>query len=371
MLEQESQSATQAALFESLFLNDVPMLDLRSPAEFEQGAFPTSSNIPLMTNEQRTEVGTCYKQQGQEAAIELGHQLVSGATREELLSRWQAYFQSHPEAYLYCFRGGLRSKTVADWLVKQGLEIKRIEGGYKALRRYLINSLESLVAQNKLWVLGGKTGTAKTHFLNIWRESIDLEGLANHRGSSFGRRPQGQPTVINFENKIAINMLKVNQLSNHILVEDEGVTIGRCSIPLALREAMSNAPVLQLTLNFEARVETILHDYVIYLAEEYAAVVSDNPYEQYQQAMLASLERIKKRLGGSRYSDIQQDLSKALEHRDEDLHRIWISKLLEQYYDPMYHYQLEKKASRVVIEGSQLELTEFLKEQGLSVLNEL
>jgi tRNA 2-selenouridine synthase len=366
MLADDGLSSEQHALFKAIFVNDIPMLDLRSPSEYEQGAFPSSTNIPLMTNEQRAQVGTCYKQQGQEAAIKLGHQLVSGQTREALLEQWQNYFNANPSAWLYCFRGCLRSKTVAEWLTAQGLSINRIEGGYKALRRYLISTIES-VTNTKVWVIGGQTGSAKTHFVNRWQESIDLEGLANHRGSSFGRRPQGQPTVINFENRIAIELLKITDSSSQLVVEDEGVTIGSCSMPIPLRQQMLEAPVLLLTLDFESRVETILHDYIIHLASEFEQTIQDNPYGQYVTAMMASLERIKKRLGGERYRDIAGDMQRALEHRDHDLHRIWIAKLLELYYDPMYCYQLENKADRIVIEGDEGVLTDFLKSQGLTL----
>ena len=344
------------------------MLDLRSPGEFKQGAFPSSINIPLMTDEQRAEVGTTYKQQGQDAAIELGHQLVSGETRENLMQQWQSFIRDNPTGYLYCFRGGLRSKTVAGWLIESGFDIPRIEGGYKALRRFLIDQLENIVKEKNLIIIGGKTGTAKTHFLNRWYESIDLEGLANHRGSSFGRRATPQPTVIEFENQIAVAMLKRTQQCSTFLLEDEGVTIGSCSIPLALREKMKRSPILLLTKSFEARVETILFDYVIDLGKEYDRHFGTDGPELYRHAMLSSLDRIQKRLGGKRYQAIKAHLSDALEQMDLDLHRKWIELLLRDYYDPMYNYQLTRKRDRIVLEGNQEELSEYLQSRELQVL---
>jgi len=355
----------QRQLFQKIFLNDLPMMDLRAPSEFAQGAFPNTTNIPLMNDQQRAQVGTVYKKQGQDAAIQLGHQLVSGAHKDALIQRWSEFCAQNPEGALYCFRGGLRSKTVANWLTEAGVDYPRIEGGYKALRQYLIGTTAELVAQNNLWIIGGRTGCAKTDFVNAWQQGIDLEGLANHRGSSFGRRSTPQPTVISFENAIAIELLKKSQLGKHIVLEDEGVTIGSCSLPLVLREAMKKAPILLLELPFEQRVETILNDYIIGLSEEYIALDGALGYDRYQQAMLDALERIKKRLGGVLFDQLSGDLSLALKTRDLDDHRTWIDKLLRKYYDPMYNYQIEKKQDRVVYQGDAKSLKQYLLAKGL------
>ena len=120
------------------------MMDMRAPAEFDHGAFPSALSLPLMTDEERAQVGICYKQQGQQAAIELGHQLVAGQTREQRLAQWREFAQANPAGYLYCFRGGLRSQTVQQWLHEAGIDYPLVLGGYKAMRRFLIDELAQL-----------------------------------------------------------------------------------------------------------------------------------------------------------------------------------------------------------------------------------
>lgn len=360
-------TAEQEALFDELFSSNKPMIDLRSPSEFAKGAFPSSTNIPLMNDIERAKVGTEYKRNGQDAAIILGHQLVSGDSKQALIKRWTEHYQAHPDAYLYCFRGGLRSKTVQGWMAEQGIEIPLVEGGYKALRRYLITQLEQIVTRSKFYVVGGRTGTAKTGFIQGWQNHIDLEGLANHRGSSFGRRATEQPTVIDFENLIAIDLLKKRDRMTTYIVEDEGVVIGRCSIPLALRETMKQSPILILEKPFSERVETILNDYVIGLSEEYAMQYPEDGEQRYMTAMIEALGRIKKRLGGQRYKAIHELLLNALTSMDLDQHRAWIIRLLNDYYDPMYDYQISNKESRIVCQGDENTLTEYLCAKGLEV----
>lgn len=138
-----------------------PMLDLRAPIEFQLGAFPGAVNIPLMTNDERAQVGTCYKQHGQEAAIKLGHQLVSGSIKEERISQWMAFCKNNPDGFLYCFRGGLRSRIVQQWLAESGMPYPRVIGGYKALRNFCLQQLDTLSSQ-KMRVLSGYTGSGKT-----------------------------------------------------------------------------------------------------------------------------------------------------------------------------------------------------------------
>lgn len=361
-------SDEQRSLFEHLFTQDIPMIDLRAPIEFSKGAFPSSVNIPLMTDDERAKVGTEYKRNGQDAAIKLGHQLVSGDIKRALVEQWTDFHGQYPHGYLYCFRGGLRSKTVHGWLRDAGVDIPRIEGGYKALRRYLIEQMDAIVAAKQWYVVGGKTGTAKTAYIQTFREHIDLEGLANHRGSSFGRRATEQPSVIDFENAIAIDMLKKHPSTHAFVVEDEGVMIGRCSVPLSLRETMKQTTIVILEKSFDERIETILNDYVIGLSQEYLSEYADEGRLRYQTAMLEALKRIQKRLGGQRYSEIHRILEKALITDDLDLHRDWIVRLLKDYYDPMYEYQIDNKSNRVVLTGGEVELTAYLRDKGLHIV---
>jgi len=310
-----------------------------------------------MDDGERAKVGTCYKKHGQEAAIKLGHKLVSGVNRDEKMALWKHYIKENPKGYSYCFRGGLRSKTVQKWLAEEAINYPIIEGGYKAIRRFLIDKLDELTDSFTINVIGGRTGTLKTDLINELDNSIDLEGRANHRGSSFGRRVGGQPTVINFENQIAIDLLKLKKKYSSIFIEDEGVTIGSCSVPEPLRKKMKLAPMYIVEASVNQRVDNILRDYVLHLSEEYRAADPENGYENYKQSMFASLSRIKKRLGGARYNHLHKLMSKALDANEnkssiKNYHRDWIEYLLVEYYDPMYDYQLEKKQSRIVERGS-------------------
>ena len=194
--------------FEALLCADTPMLDVRAPLEFSQGAFPFSVNEPLLNDAERQQVGTCYKHVGQESAVKLGTRLVSGNIKAERVARWKAFHSAHPDGVLYCFRGGLRSKITQQWIFDEsGVQMPRVKGGYKALRRYLIDQTERLAKQLSPLILSGRTGSGKTHLLKKLECAIDLESLANHRGSSFGRQVSPQPTQISFENRVAIELL--------------------------------------------------------------------------------------------------------------------------------------------------------------------
>lgn len=190
-----------------IFLQDVPLIDVRAPIEFQQGAFAQAVNLPLMIDSERQAVGTCYKQHGQQAAIALGHSLVNGKLREQRTAAWLAACAARPEGYIYCFRGGLRSQLVQQWLHEAGVDYPRITGGYKALRNYLLGVLTQS-AQLPMVLVGGNTGSGKTLLVNELADGVDLEGAARHRGSSFGRTLVGQSSQIDFENRLAVLLLK-------------------------------------------------------------------------------------------------------------------------------------------------------------------
>lgn len=141
--------------YRTLFLDDVPMMDARAPVEFAKGSFPGVVNLPLMNGLERQRVGTCYKQHGQQAAITLGHQLVSGEVKAARLQAWVDFTRAHPEGVLYCFRGGLRSQIVQQWLKHDaGIDYPRVGGGYKAMRTFLMQTVEQAVEQADFVLLG-------------------------------------------------------------------------------------------------------------------------------------------------------------------------------------------------------------------------
>lgn len=355
--------------YRQLFLNDVPMMDMRAPVEFAKGAFPNTVSLPLMTDIERQKVGTCYKQKGQQAAIELGHQLVSGQTKAQRVEAWAAFAQANPNGYLYCFRGGLRSQIVQQWLADAGIDYPRVIGGYKAMRTFLIETLEQAVAECDFVIVGGMTGTGKTEVVAALDHSIDLEGHANHRGSSFGKRATGQPAQIDFENRLAIDLLKRRARGQQqFVLEDESRLIGTCSLPLPLHQGMQEYPLVWLEDSFEDRVERILKDYVIDLSAEFLAVHgAEHGFARFAERLLQSLDNVQKRLGGERHARLRAIMQDALTEQQGsgavELHRGWIEGLLREYYDPMYAYQRESKASRIEFAGEHDAVLAYLRER--------
>lgn len=358
--------------YRRLLLNDVPLLDVRAPVEFGHGAFPTAVNRPLLDDEQRHRIGIRYKEAGQQAAIALGEQLVSGPLREARIEAWRRFTLDHPEGALYCFRGGLRSRIAQQWLAETGITLPRVRGGYRALRRFLLSELERFDRYPAPLVIGGRTGVAKTRLIRRLRRAIDLEGLANHRGSAFGRQPTPQPSQIDFENALAIGVLKLRVTAESPwVVEDEGSNIGSLALPLPLRHAMSRAPLVVLEAPFEQRVEEVLTGYIgdLLLAFERHHGPAAAP-QAFAAHLLSALGRIRKRLGGLRHRRIEQQLQAALrhqfEHGDPSRHRDWIAHLLAEYYDPMYDYQLQSKRHGIVFQGDRAAVLDWLRDRGVT-----
>ena len=364
-----ANTAIDTADYRAIFLNDVPMMDARAPVEFAKGAFPGVVNLPLMSDDERQAVGTCYKQQGQQAAIEMGHRRVSGELKAERIAAWASFARAHPDGLLYCFRGGLRSQIVQEWLhTEAGIDYPRVTGGYKALRTFLIESLLHDLAQSRFVVLGGLTGSGKTELLYQLPHSVDLEGHANHRGSGFGSRPTGQPGQIDFENRLAIDLLKKRAQGHvHFVLEDEGTNIGRCSVPLALREIMGQAPLVWLEVPFEERVDRILCDYVVAQHADFVTAYGEaQGGVLFREHLLGSLAKIAQRLGGERYQQLDGVMQAALrapQAGDLALHREWVVALLHGYYDPMYAFQRHKRAERIVFAGDAPAVLAYLRAQ--------
>ncbi|SDU09976.1 tRNA 2-selenouridine(34) synthase MnmH [Halopseudomonas salegens] len=355
--------------YRQILLNEVPLFDVRAPVEFAHGSFPGAINLPLMDDTERAQVGTCYKREGQAAAIALGHRLVSGELKASRIAAWADFARTHPDGYLYCFRGGLRSQLVQQWLADAGIEYPRIVGGYKAMRRFLIDSLDAAASECSLQLVAGLTGTGKTEVLQRLANSVDLEHHAHHRGSSFGRHATPQPGQIDFENALVIEVLQRRAAGfNHLVLEDEGRIVGRCNVPLPLYQAMQQAPLVWLEDSFEQRTGRILQDYVLDMQAEFAVQHPDAPeaaFAALSEHLLSSLLRIRKRLGGERHQRIQALMQDALalhgSQGDVHAHRDWIAALLQEYYDPMYAYQRENKQERVVFSGDADAVVEYLQ----------
>lgn len=358
--------------YEELFLTRTPLLDVRAPCEFQQGAFPGAINLPLLDDRERHAVGLCYKEQGPQAAVALGHELVSGELRDTRIQSWVDWVVRHPEGQVYCFRGGMRSATVQRWLEEAGYPIPRIRGGYKAMRRYLLESLERAAGQASLILVSGRTGSGKTRVIESLERAIDLEGLARHRGSAFGRRPGGQPSQINFENGLAIAWLQLQSgdavpTTEPVILEDESKLIGHRLIPPPLFQRMTTAPRVVIDEPLESRVRVTLEDYVLSPLDEYARFHgTEGAPERLGEELLSSLDRIRNRLGGQRHAQLRRILQDALREQQRtgsaEAHEAWIRALLVDYYDPLYAHAAQRRAgiAPLLFTGTRAEVREFL-----------
>ena len=303
-------------------LADMPILDVRSPGEYAKARIPGAISLPLFNDEERAQVGTCYKQKSREAAIELGFEIV-GPKLAGLLHRAK---QIAPDkrVRLHCWRGGMRSGAIAWMLGFSGFEIITLEGGYKAFRQWV---RQTLAIPKQIVLLGGMTGTAKTDILHALAQQgeqvLDLEGLANHRGSSFGALClPPQPSTEQFENLLAVRWQQFDA-KRPIWIEAESRNVGACRVPPELFGQMEKAFAVEITRPVTERVALLVD---IYGQAETADLV-------------AATERIRKRLGGQRTQEAiafieSGDLAPAVE-------------ILLSYYDRAYRYELERRDRQV------------------------
>ncbi len=312
------------------FLNDQnPLVDVRSPKEFKKGHCPGATNIPILNDEQRHLIGTSYKNDGRKKAISLGLKLISPSLKE-LNKKFQELSginnlypgqKTNISLKIYCWRGGMRSASAA-WLANLShIKVLILKGGYKAYRNWVLKQFE------KDWpikLIGGKTGTGKTDLLLELKAQgtsvIDLEGLANHRGSSFGGLGQPpQPSCEQYENLLASQLREFTASSNNeIWLEDESSHLGQCRIPQGLFKQMKEAPILEITRSDEERVENLV-----------------NVYSQCGLENLSiATERISRRLGPQRTSEALQAIA------CKDWRQACLAML--DYYDRCYEFELSK-----------------------------
>lgn len=344
-------------------------IDVRAPIEYAAGSIPNSVNLPIMNDDERQRIGTCFKQHGREAAIALGHQLVSGSNKDRKVQAWLNEIQSHsPTISLFCFRGGLRSQISQQWLEDQGISIRRVRGGYKVMRSLMTQYLHQQIDTIPMRLVSGPTGSWKTHFLQ-WLAAekhliIDLEKLAQHRGSAFGKQGM-QPSQVNFEHAIVKTVLdaEVNfDGQKPLYLEDESRMIGRCVVPDFFFAKMRAAPIIWIDEPLERRIENIFYDYV-----EQTDIVKSQDIEKIKavyQGYRDSMSGIKKRLGYEKYSEIVKDIqtaeSESLIQAKHDSNRVWIQKLLQYYYDPMYLTSLARRNPITLVKGTTSEVKLFL-----------
>lgn len=297
----------------------LPILDVRSPGEFAHAHLPGAVNLPLFDNDQRAEIGTLYKQTGRNAAVLRGLELV-GPKMAEFVRTAEQLNPKDREVLVHCWRGGMRSGSMAWLLNTAGLRAETLEGGYKAYRSTVLNSFSQPL---HLLIVGGKTGSGKTDVLKqlkaLGEQVIDLEGLANHKGSSYGAIGQPpQPSTEQFENGL-FDQWRHLDLARRVWLEDESRNVGTCFVPMPLWQQMQAAPVAALDVPKPMRIERLVREYA---GIDHALLVE-------------ATERIRKRLGGQ----ATKDALAALDRHDYAA----VADLTLNYYDKAYGHGLGER----------------------------
>jgi len=296
----------------------IPVIDVRTPAEFEQGHIPGAHNIPLFSNEERAIVGTIYKKESKENAIMEGLKIV-GPKMYDYVKKAKEIAVNN-QVLVHCWRGGMRSASMA-WLFNTaGLKADTLEGGYKAYRTYI---RKSFLREQDIVILGGMTGSNKTDILKemhkLGEQFVDLEGIAFHRGSAFGQIGlDPQPTNEQFENNLAQDWLALDQ-NKVVWMEDESKALGAVRIVDELFFRIRKSPLVVIEKSRELRIKHSVDDYAHLDIEE----------------LKGALLRIKKRLGGN-------NVKMALEALDnKDFAKVAELSLI--YYDKTYSYGIEER----------------------------
>lgn len=304
-----------------LLKDEAPVLDVRSPGEYAHGHIPGAVSFPLFSDEERAVVGTAYKQQGRDIAFELGLRFV-GPKMEDFVKSARKMARNG-KLGVHCWRGGQRSGSMA-WLLRQaGLDVQTLDGGYKAYRQYVLDGFS--VTDLKMVIVGGRTGSGKTKILhalkNAGEQIIDLEGIAHHKGSAFGFIGEmPQPTVEQFENNL-FEAIRQTSPDKRVWLENESRSIGRVYIPDAFWAKMKKAPLRNVKIPLEARVNNLLEDYVLTDKAE----------------LEVAFRRIEKKLGGLK-------LKQAIEFLETGEYEP-AARIALEYYDKTYQYGLDTNPS--------------------------
>jgi tRNA 2-selenouridine synthase len=323
-----------------LFSRNSLVLDVRSPSEFSQARYPGAYSLPLFTDEERRVVGTAYKQESKEKAIKIGLDYFGPKMRAMVEEVEELTKNSNKKILVHCWRGGMRSGGVAWLLDLYGFEVYQLTGGYKAYRNWVIAQFEKAY---DFKIVSGNTGSGKTYLLhsleNKGCQIVDLEGLANHKGSALGGINQPpQPSQEMFENLFAEQLAKKN-IEMPILLEDESQRIGNVNIPNIIWQKMKESELGYLQIPFDERLKFLIKEY------------GNLPKEELKNAIL----RIQKRLGGL-------ETKNTLRHLEEDDFSGCFGILL-RYYDKWYEKGLNAKEKGKIfrLEGKSVDQEENAK----------
>ncbi len=304
-------------------------IDVRTPAEFAESTIPGAVNVPIFSNEERAQVGTVYKEQGNRVARRLGVDLVSPRIPQIIAAVEAAQGERKKPVVVFCWRGGMRSQAICCFLNLAGIPARQLIGGHKAFRSHVLNYFETM-EWAPIYVLRGLTGVGKTRVLHDLTAQnypvVDLEGMANHRGSAFGNLGlEPQPSQKKFD-ALLWDCLDLYRDAPYLLTEGESLHIGRVVIPKRFHQAMQVQESLWLTASLDTRVKVIL--------EEYPA--KDQLRTQFEKPLLA----LKERLGKKVVTEFCQLLH---DGQWEELTR----ELMIRYYDPLYLHTLPEQRTEI------------------------
>lgn len=303
------------------------IIDVRSPSEFAADHLPGATNLPVLEDEQRAQVGTIYKQVSAFDARKIGAALIAANASRHIAGPLAGHGGGW-RPLLYCWRGGMRSNSFALILRQIGWRAEVVEGGYKAWRRLVVARVSEQPVEARVWVLDGDTGSGKTAVLAALArrgvQVIDLEGLANHRGSLFGAMPGGQPSQAMFEGRLAA-ALEALDPARPVVVEAESSRIGERSLPKSVWQALANAPRLRLEVPVEERAR--------FTAATYREI-TDAPGEV--EAIIDKLAPLqpRERIAEWRAMAQQRDWAALAEG------------LMRTHYDPRYRHTRDRRAAR-------------------------
>lgn len=307
--------------------DSIPVIDVRTPAEYKQGHIPTAHNIALFSNKERKSVGTSYKLEGQQEALIKG--LDFAGPKMTSYVRKALKIARQKQLLLYCWRGGMRSASMA-WLFETaGMDCSLLMGGYKSFRQFVLSFFDQVFP---IIVMGGLTGSGKTAALKslaqMGEQILDLEALAHHKGSAFGNLGEkAQHSTEHFENKICWELSHLDK-NRTIWIEDESRSIGRNILPAGIYKQIRSAPLVFLDIKRLDRVARLVKDYAGYSKEE----------------LCESIQKISQRLGG----DITRKAIKAVTEGDYKL----TAEMVLQYYDKTYSFGLSNRDQQQVFKLS-------------------
>lgn len=301
------------------------IIDVRSPSEFAEDHVPGAVNLAVLSDAERAEVGTTYKQESTFLARRTGAAHVSRNVARYL----ETFFADQPPSaqfLVYCWRGGMRSSSMATIISQVGWRTTLLQGGYKTWLRAVVHGLRKATEPLRIVLIDGQTGTAKTDILHaagkMGGQVLDLEGLAHHRGSVFGGMGDGsQPGQKLFESRIWA-ALQAMDLSKPILVEAESSRIGKCEVPTRIWKAMRQAPCISVEASPEARAK--------YLTRAYDDIIAT------PDRIMQSIEALRPYHAKSVIED-WQDMTRSGEYEQLAL------ELMREHYDPMYGRSRERR----------------------------